>query len=164
MRLTLVLLMAVALAAPADAAAVKFNSKLLISHYKKACNANIAALKARLKKEKVMIHGSRSQAATSPELACNFAADNPTMKKLNDEAWVAETAAYIAKVGVARYAVGARAATAEAMAKGGIVQLLAKARVEGLTPVEISVIGQMTRAAAFTEAHIQAAEKAFGKK
>ena len=162
MRKAFVLLLLAAFAIGAEAAP-KFTSKLVISLYKKECAENIKALKARLKRDKVVIAGTKSQAASSPELACNFAADNPTMKKLNDEAWVAETAAFIKKAGVKNYTLGARAATANAMAKGGVVKLLSLAKTEGLTPVEISVLGQMTRAAAFTEAHIKAAEQAFGK-
>lgn len=162
MRKAFVLLLLAAFALEAEAAA-KFTSKLVISLYKKECTENIKALKDRLKRDKVVIAGTKSLAASSPELACNFAADNPTMKKLNDTAWVAETEAFIRKAGVKNYAVGARAATANAMAKGGVVALLDLAKTKGLTPVEISVLGQMTRAAAFTEAHIKAAEQAFGK-
>lgn len=162
MRRAFLLLFLAVFAAGAQAAE-KFTSKLVVSLYKKECAENMKALKERLKRDKVAIAGTKSFAATSPELACNFAADNPTMKKLNDAAWIAETAAFIRKAGVKNYAIGARAVTANAMAKGGIVQLLELAKKKGLTPVEISVLGQMTRAAAFTEAHIKAAEQAFGK-
>ncbi len=162
MRKTFVLLLLAAFVTGVEAAP-KFTSKLIISLYKKECAENIKALKERLKRDKVMIAGTKSQSSSSPELACNFAADNPTMKKLNDKAWVAETEAFIKKAGVKNYTLGARAATANAMVKGGVVKLLSLAKTKGLTPVEISVLGQMTRAAAFTEAHIKAAEQAFGK-
>jgi hypothetical protein len=150
------------LATPADAEP-KITSKLLVAFYKQQCVENIKGLKARLTTEKVKIAGSKSPAASSEELTCAFDAANPTIRKLNDKAWVAETDAFIRKQGLEVYARGAMKTMAINIAGSGIDKLLAEAKSKGLTKQQLQLIGQMTRAMAFTEAHVMAAQKAYGK-
>lgn len=161
-RVAITLLVGAVIAVPALSAS-KISSKLLVKFYKQECADNIKELKAKLVKDKVMIAGSTTSAAKSVELACAFGADNPTMKKLNDEAWVAETDAFVRQEGVENYAKGAMRTMAINIAGSGIDRILVEAKVKGLTQQQLHLIGQMTRAMAFTEAHVLAARQAYGK-
>jgi hypothetical protein len=156
------MILGTALAAPA-AAQGKITSKMLVGFYRQECLENMKGLKARLSKEKVKVAGSQTPAAASSELACAFDAANPTIRKLNDKAWVAETDAFIRKEGVDAYVAGALKTMAINVAGAGIDKILADARKKGLTGDELHLLGQMTRAMAFTEAHVLAARKAYGK-
>lgn len=148
--------------APAQAKP-KLQSATLIKLYKKHCLADLNELKSKLQAGGIKIKGSKVDASKSSELSCPFDADNPTMKQLANAKWIADTDSFIVKVGVKAYVAGARQGMAASMQQAHVLELLAQAPKTGLSKEELLIIGRIMRAAAFTEAHVEAAQAAYKK-
>lgn len=156
MRLAILFASLIIAAAPAGAA-VKLSPKELVKGYRAECVSNMKALKKQLTGDKVMVSGTKDMAAKSRQLFCSFEAANPTVRQLNDKAWLKAQDTFIAKQGVKAYVLSTQSLMAQRVAQSQVHQILAKARKQGLTPAEIAFLGQITRAIAFAEAHVLAA-------
>ena len=151
-------LSSVAMAAP------KLKPALLIKLYKLECNTNMASLKAQLTDGKIKIRGTKKLAATSDQLVCNTNAENPTIKQMNNKAWLAKTEKFILAAGVEIYAVGSRKSMAATLEQFQVARILAQASQKGVSTDELALLGNMTRAVSFTEAHVKAAQRLYKKK
>ena len=145
-------------------AATKLKAALLIKLYKQECVTNMRSQKAQLTDGKILIRGSKKLAATSNQLLCNTDAKNPTIRQINNKAWLEKTEKFILLAGVDAYAVGSRKSMAATLERFQVVRILAQASAKGLSAAEIKVLGNMTRAVAFTEAHVRAAQQLYKKK
>ena len=144
-------------------AATKLKAALLIKLYKQECATNMGSLKAQLSDGKILIRGSKKLAATSSQLLCNTDAKNPTIRQMNNKAWLEKTEKFILSAGVDAYAVGSRQSMAATLERFQVVKILSQASAKGLSAAEIKVLGNMTRAVAFTEAHVRAAQQLYKK-
>ena len=145
-------------------AAAKLKAALLIMLYKQECVTNMRSLKAQLTDGKILIRGSKKLAASSSQLLCNTDAKNPTIRQINNKAWLEKTEKFILEAGVDAYAVGSRKSMAATLERFQVVKILSQASTKGLSAAEIKVLGNMTRAVAFTEAHVRAAQQLYRKK
>ncbi len=145
-------------------AATKLKAALLIMLYKQECVTNMRSLKAQLTDGKILIRGSKKLAASSSQLLCNTDAKNPTIRQINNKAWLEKTEKFILEAGVDAYAVGSRKSMAATLERFQVVKILSQASTKGLSAAEIKVLGNMTRAVAFTEAHVRAAQQLYRKK
>ncbi len=145
-------------------AATKLKATLLIKLYKQECVTNMRSLKAQLTDGKILIRGSKKLAASSSQLLCNTDAKNPTIRQINNKAWLEKTEKFILEAGVDAYAVGSRKSMAATLERFQVVKILSQASTKGLSAAEIKVLGNMTRAVAFTEAHVRAAQQLYRKK
>ena len=157
-----IILATVLLASPAHAG--KLKPAQIIKLYKQECNANMRSLQAQLADGHILIRGKKTLAATSSQLACNTDAKNPTIRQMNNKKWLAGTEKFIVASGVDAYAIGARKGMAATLVKFNVAGILATASAKGLSEEELAVLGNMTRAVAFTEAHVKAAQVLFKKK
>jgi hypothetical protein len=162
-RLLSVGAMLCAVAGHTEAAAL-LKPALLIKLYKEECVTNMRSLKAQLADGKILIRGSKKLAASSSQLQCNTDAKNPTIRQMNNKAWLEKTEKFILSAGVNAYAVGSRKSMAVTLERFKVVQILSQASAKGLSPAEIKLLGNMTRAVAFTEAHVRAAQRLYKKK
>ena len=151
------------LASPVQAAG-KLKSETLIKLYKQECNTNMGSLKAQLRDGRILIRGTKKLAAVSPQLACRTDAKNPTIRQLNNKKWLASTEKFIAESGVDVYTAGARKGMATTLVSLGVATILANASTKGVSEQELVILGNMTRAVSFTEAHVKAAQMLFKKK
>ena len=145
-------------------AATKLKAALLIMLYKQECVTNMRSLKAQLTDGKILIRGSKKLAASSSQLLCNTDAKNPTIRQINNKAWLEKTEKFILEAGVDAYAVGSRKSMAATLERFQVVKILSQVSTKGLSAAEIKVLGNMTRAVAFTEAHVRAAQQLYRKK
>ena len=145
-------------------AAPRLKATLLIKLYKQECVTNMRSLKAQLTDGKILIRGSKKLAATSNQLLCNTDAKNPTIRQMNNKAWLEKTEKFVLSAGVDAYAVGSRQSMAATLERFQVVRILAQASAKGLSTAELKVLGNMTRAVAFTEAHVRAAQQLYKKK
>ncbi len=144
-------------------AATRLKAALLIKLYKQECVTNMQSLKAQLTDGKILIRGSKKLAASSSQLLCSTDAKNPTIRQLNNKAWLEKTEKFILSAGVDAYAAGSRQSMAATLERFQVVKILALASAKGLSAAEIKLIGNMTRAVAFTEAHVRAAQQLYKK-
>jgi hypothetical protein len=147
-------------ATPAFAAA-KLSPKQLVKSYRFECVDNMKALKKQLAADKVKIKGTKDDAAKSKQLFCSFDATNPTIRQINDKAWLAAQDGFISKKGLKAYVTSTQALMVQRVAESKVDQVLARGKKQGLTPAEVAFLGQITRAMAFAEAHVAAATIAY---
>lgn len=157
MRLAMFCALLVVAATPVFAAA-KLSPKQLVKSYRAECVDNMKALKKQLAAEKVMIKGTKEPAAMSKQLFCSFEANNPTIRQMNDKAWLQAQNAFLGQKGLKAYVLSTQAVMARRVAESKVHEVLARGRKQGLTPPELAFLGQITRAMAFAEAHVAAAK------
>jgi hypothetical protein len=145
------------IAATPALAAVKLSPKQLVKNYRTECVSNMKTLKGMLTAGKVKVKGTKEMAAKSKELFCSFEADNPTIKQINDARWLKAQNEFISKKGVESYVLSTQAVMKKRIMDSRVDEVMARGKKEGLTPVEIAFLGQITRAMAFAEAHVTTA-------